>query len=492
MPTINKLPLLGTPSSGDQIPVYAPNSGDARRMSITALTDYMQDTLDLPDNSDEVSFLQAGTGAVTRTVQSKLRDVVSVRDFGAVGDGVTDDTAAIQAALTASYHVLVPIGTYLISGTITVPARTRLDFEGGIGNTSGVYPPARFIKSSSMTTAGISISSTGVVTNGGLVCQAGNTGDGVVLNGNSAKISHFLVHGAGRDGIRIGADSVTSNFNSCEITHCTSQYNTRYGIYIHDGKVDTSTGANANACTVTQAFCQHNGGDGIRLGFCWWVTLINCLTEVNGGYGLYLSGADASTYPQCRWVTVVGGDYNESNTSGVIFDQSYFGTFFGLDQNTVPTTAGSGLQGSAWRTSVYGNNVSTAKISFPSTQITSSDPNTLDDYEEGTWTPAQAGVSLTVTSATYTKIGRVVNFTFDITWPSTSDTTGISITGFVHAPQNNSGAFVPGYSTYTTNRFSGVAGAGGLVLYHTGSTQLTNANLSGCRIIGSGTYFSAT
>jgi len=44
-------------------------------------------------------FQQAGTGAVTRTVQSKLRDVVSVADFGAVGDGVADDTAEIQAAI---------------------------------------------------------------------------------------------------------------------------------------------------------------------------------------------------------------------------------------------------------------------------------------------------------------------------------------------------------------------------------------------------------
>lgn len=127
MPTINKLPLLGTPSGGDQLPVYAPNSGDARRMSITALTDYMQDTLDLPDNAANITYNPAGTGAVATTVQTKLRETVSVKDFGAVGDGVTDDTAAIQAAFNAAVlagfkKLFFPQGNYLVTSTITIPA----------------------------------------------------------------------------------------------------------------------------------------------------------------------------------------------------------------------------------------------------------------------------------------------------------------------------------------------------------------------------------
>src|SRR5574343_150071 len=43
--------------------------------------------------SNLVGFLQSGTGATARTVQSRLRDTVSIKDFGAVGDGTTDDTA---------------------------------------------------------------------------------------------------------------------------------------------------------------------------------------------------------------------------------------------------------------------------------------------------------------------------------------------------------------------------------------------------------------
>lgn len=63
-------------------------------------------------------FLQAGAGAVNRTVDSKLRDTVSVFDFGATGDGVTDDTAAIQDAIdsiSTGGRLHFPSGTYVIN-----------------------------------------------------------------------------------------------------------------------------------------------------------------------------------------------------------------------------------------------------------------------------------------------------------------------------------------------------------------------------------------
>jgi len=76
----------------------------------------------------DVTYNEGGTGAVTTTVQAKLQQTVSVKDFGAVGDGTTDDTAAIQAALNSGYPVYVPAGTYIINGTLT--GATNLTLKG--------------------------------------------------------------------------------------------------------------------------------------------------------------------------------------------------------------------------------------------------------------------------------------------------------------------------------------------------------------------------
>ncbi len=85
--------------------------------------------VDLYDWNDEHLYLGGSTGAVSRTAGDKLSEVFSVKDFGAVGDGSTDDTAAIQAAFDAAEAlnnglsiaaVYFPrsSGAYLISSTI--------------------------------------------------------------------------------------------------------------------------------------------------------------------------------------------------------------------------------------------------------------------------------------------------------------------------------------------------------------------------------------
>jgi hypothetical protein len=66
------------------------------------------------------NYLPVGTGAVARNVRGKLDEAPTVYDFGATGNGTTNDRAAIAAADTACASVTFPAGTYLISSSLTI------------------------------------------------------------------------------------------------------------------------------------------------------------------------------------------------------------------------------------------------------------------------------------------------------------------------------------------------------------------------------------
>lgn len=92
--------------------------------------------------SELVGFLQSGTGTVARTAESKLREIVSVKDFGAAGDGITDDAVAIQSAINAVVaagggKVFFPAGTYMLGDALDFGSNVTLE---GVGAGSVLRP----------------------------------------------------------------------------------------------------------------------------------------------------------------------------------------------------------------------------------------------------------------------------------------------------------------------------------------------------------------
>jgi hypothetical protein len=134
-------------------------------------------------------------------------------------------------------------------------------------------------------------------------------------------------------------------------------------------------------------------------------------------------------------------------------------------------------------------------ITFPATQVASSDVNTLDDYREGTWSPtitAGSGTPTTVTvnSSTYTKIGRMVVCTFDISIVAVG-TAASSLQFGLPFTSITSTAFCGSF------REDGSTGNMGMVFYSTGTTAAcllyNNATpwVNGYRLKGTYTYFAA-
>ena len=98
-------------------------------------------TFAAPTGSSLVGFLQTGTEAVATTVQAKLTQIISVKDFGAVGNGVADDTTAIQAAINAATSL-----------SLSGPNNGG----GGRGTTPAVFFPSGLYKTSATITTGSS------------------------------------------------------------------------------------------------------------------------------------------------------------------------------------------------------------------------------------------------------------------------------------------------------------------------------------------------
>lgn len=125
--------------------------------------------------------------AVARTVNDKLQEILSVWDFGADPTGVTDSTAAIQAAIdysgAAGPAIYIPAGTYLITSSLTITSQRRIFGDGNrrsilrLNTSSTATYAVNILLPNNVAAVGMDIGYFGII------CDAGSArGSGISIN----------------------------------------------------------------------------------------------------------------------------------------------------------------------------------------------------------------------------------------------------------------------------------------------------------------------
>ena len=484
------------------------------------------------------SFTQSGTGATARTVDSKLKDIVSVKDFGATGDGATDDTAAIQAAITyctgtKDRTLYFPTGTYRcnsVIGTIGCSAigeglfNSVIEYTGTAADflvfTTGKYEGLQFYASNASHASYFTKNPAAFVSfNNCMWSATPGLATGALLYMNQALVVE--INGCffnGHNICLIGQDGGGSGFcNGVTIS------NTLFGAYKTGAIANGGQGwtlqnclfehtpAPENACKAiyTDTACIWYG---TKINGCWFGD--NTATALSfirwRGYGLSINGCYAAGEGtnSCTFVELT------NTSSGISITGNYIANFanllktngygteiaiFGNKLNPVPTeingTVASGL--------VAQSGVNTNVIRFPATQVASADPNHLDDYEEGNWTPAlNIGGSITYTSQVgrYTKIGRQVSLYYSITVATASGSSGavqmilpFGCSGTDFDKQGYPGLIGLNSTSNTGIRYTGFYADGATVFFYGPGTVLIGTEvLANDILVGNITYFAAT
>ena len=396
-------------------------------------------------SSDLVSYTPAGTGAVVTTVQTKLRESVSVKDFGATGDGVTDDTAAIQAAIdslptfsppsvgypvlkfeSGAFYKITDNGTY----GILINKRCIIEGNGCFIDYRGSQRAIR-INSDHVTLRDITI-----VDYGQSLSVNINTlsGTGIqVLNSQYCRLSGIRVERYAYGFSFYAENAATANIDcySCDAVNNYRNITCSYDDTNYPTGASYVTKINwygGSAQVLSSTFSSIVGSHGISMinprGDSGYVVdgivFHGVLTEGYAERKLY-SEAKWCAYYDCYWDTQGPTTTDIEFTS--ISDNNRIAGGSSLDLQVISNSGTGNIidDKDEYKTSakqVINNQIdisgaNAGQIKFPATQNASTDANTLDDYEENlAWSPtitnANNLTSVTVTNGQYVKVGRLV------------------------------------------------------------------------------------
>jgi len=262
--------------------------------------------------SEQVTFLAAGAGATQRTALDKFRDVVSVKDFGAIGDNVADDTAAIQAAMTFAENnnveLRVPAGVYRTTAPLVWSKSLRM--IGAPRNGTNSTPPG---------TAS--------------VCIRASAAMQAVILGPTSTSSSALTFSSCFDGINIECSTVAdygiygmtyaSTFSNMRVSNSkiaafrvgtiTNLFENLFIVYgTGDGiVVEHASSFGANHTTIRNVQCLYLSGFGI---------VVNGPTFASASNGVYGVTIESCLMEDCR----KGGIFMTAGIEGFKIDRCYF------------------------------------------------------------------------------------------------------------------------------------------------------------------------
>lgn len=427
--------------------------------------------------SSLIGWIQAGTGAVLRTIQDKFREQVSVKDYGVVGDGITDDTVNINiannAALVLGKSLFWPKGTYLATN---IPALAGMKWIGESSlttiiktkngtNTSLVTSASNsindvFIKSirfdgnSSNNTAGDTLTIKGSRTSliDIVIINSANTGivtdwnvaDAARLTACEGFFSHITIDSSQGSGW-IHSGPSDSHFESVIITDAgIKTNNTYYGMFLasgsgngrffdlHTWNRDTTTNVPTVACYV-----QSSGNNFVG---CHLEGGVTCISVTGAGNTFSSTSAYA---PRGTYTVQALGSSNHYNLilgiNAASANPTYKGVLLSGSNSTLHlVNAGTGCTlGAVDFTGDTGNNFirltgnQASGVPYTGTPAANDDVSIVVGGAGGgvlkqsyptnwtTYTPTvSAGSgSITTSSATgrYMKIGKIVNIEIQVT-----------------------------------------------------------------------------
>ena len=279
------------------------------------------------------------SGAVSRTVHQKLQEIITVKDFGAVGDGVADDTVAIQAAISASLSNNLTLnwnaGTYKITDTLYPQGSSALS-----GNPTTAPYWVAMDGPNTVTISGATFSTVKPIIewNGG-PGQAGKYDawmiDGFSINGNATYTTGVAINGGGS--IRVKKCHFLTHLVGVEFSNDGPNYYTEQCL-IQDSFFD-------NDVFTHVKFVRGAGNESFR-----GTGLLNCFHNVDNNVVVMDIGTDCLPYNSPIETEI---SYNGDGTQPIIktgSNSSFTPTFVGnirLENFQYPTHIPKLVDGSA-------------------------------------------------------------------------------------------------------------------------------------------------